>query len=61
MSSKSKGKGREHAYDQVYIPIPQNEGDSDSDMSGDDVHFVEENIQAVGSFLKNLDEKGIAR
>ena len=33
----------------------------DSDMSGDDVHFVEENIQAFGSFLKNLDEKGIAR
>lgn len=59
--SNSKGKGKEHAYERNIIPIPRvDESDSDV-LSEEELEFLAENIEAAGGFLKNLDEKGIAR
>ena len=58
--SKSKSKGKERAFDRPTIPIP-NQGDEDAvELSEDDLNLLEE-YGGAASFLRSLDEKGIAR
>ncbi|KAI0781022.1 nucleolar complex-associated protein-domain-containing protein [Trametes elegans] len=59
-SSKEKGKGKERAFDKPTIPIPNQGEDEDVELSDEDLDLLEEFGGAV-SFLKSLDEKGIAR
>ncbi|KAH9901302.1 nucleolar complex-associated protein 3 [Cubamyces lactineus] len=59
-AAKAKGKGKEHAFDKPIIPIPTKGDDDDVELSEDDLGLLEEFGGAV-SFLKSLDEKGIAR
>ncbi|TBU65922.1 nucleolar complex-associated protein 3 [Dichomitus squalens] len=59
-SSKTKTKGKERAFDRPTIPIPNSGGEEDVELSEDDVDMLEEYGGAV-SFLRSLDEKGIAR
>ncbi|KAI0670464.1 nucleolar complex-associated protein 3 [Trametes maxima] len=59
-SSKAKAKGKERASDKPTIAIPTQGVEDDVDLSDDDLELLEEYGTAV-SFLKTLDEKGIAR
>ncbi|KAI0831218.1 nucleolar complex-associated protein-domain-containing protein [Trametes gibbosa] len=58
--SKTKAKGKERAFDKPTIPIPTQIEDEDVELSDDDLDMLDEYGGAV-SFLKTLDEKGIAR
>ncbi|KAL5511832.1 hypothetical protein ACEPAH_5050 [Sanghuangporus vaninii] len=58
---KVKGKDKEHAYDKPFIPIPSINGQSDAEITEDELEFFAEDIERASSFLRNLDEKGIAR
>ena len=60
--SNVKGKGKGHAYERDVIPMPQAVEEADSDaISEGDLEFFAEHIDAAGGFVRNLDEKGIAR
>ncbi|KAH9854145.1 nucleolar complex-associated protein 3 [Lenzites betulinus] len=58
--AKAKAKGKERAFDQPTIPIPTRADEEDVELSDDDLGMLDEYGGAV-SFLKTLDEKGIAR
>ncbi|PIL23912.1 hypothetical protein GSI_13663 [Ganoderma sinense ZZ0214-1] len=58
--AKTKSKGKEKAFDRTTIPIPNQTNEDDLDLSADDMGMLEEYGSAV-SFLRSLDEKGIAR
>ena len=52
----------DHAYERDVIPMPQAVEEADSDaISEGDLEFFAEHIDAAGGFVRNLDEKGIAR
>ncbi|KAL5490482.1 hypothetical protein ACEPAI_5315 [Sanghuangporus weigelae] len=58
---KAKVKDKEHAYDKPLIPIPLINGQSDAVIPEDELEFFAKDIEWASSFLRNLDEKGIAR
>ncbi|KAF9451062.1 nucleolar complex-associated protein 3 [Macrolepiota fuliginosa MF-IS2] len=58
-STTNKGKGKEKAFDRKYIPVPTidaSSGEEDAELSDQDLEVLQ-----GASFLKNLDQKGIAR
>ncbi|RPD66048.1 nucleolar complex-associated protein 3 [Lentinus tigrinus ALCF2SS1-7] len=59
-ASKSKTKGKEKASDRATIPIPNQRDEDDVELSEDDLGMLDEYGGAV-SFLRTLDQKGIAR
>ncbi|KAI0721691.1 nucleolar complex-associated protein 3 [Cerioporus squamosus] len=59
-AAKSKTKGKERASDRATIPIPNQGDEDDVELSDDDLGMLDEFGGAV-SFLRTLDEKGIAR
>ncbi|KAI0374803.1 nucleolar complex-associated protein 3 [Pilatotrama ljubarskyi] len=58
--AKAKTKGKERAWDKPTIEIPNQGNEDDVELSDEDLDLLEEYGPAV-SFLKTLDEKGIAR
>nr|VWO98758.1 Tubulin beta chain (Beta-tubulin) [Ganoderma boninense] len=56
----AKSKGKEKAFHRATIPIPNQTNEDDLDLSDDDMGMLDEYGGAV-SFLRSLDEKGIAR
>ncbi|KAI0646969.1 nucleolar complex-associated protein 3 [Trametes meyenii] len=58
--AKAKAKGKERASDKPTISIPTQGDEDDAELSGDDLELLEEYGTSV-SFLRTLDEKGIAR
>lgn len=58
--SKTKAKGKERASDRPTIAIPNQGAEDDVELSDEDLDLLEE-YGGAASFLRTLDQKGIAR